>query len=95
MNEELPYIEEIVTDVIKKYNPRYGDDRICICGHPYHRHFDTYNHMFPVGCKYCGCIDFVESNVMHDGKHRCMCCGKEIENQYLKVCNKCASEFEF
>lgn len=30
------------------------------CGHAYYRHFDTYDDMLPVGCKYCGCETFVE-----------------------------------
>ena len=35
------------------YDPDYGDDKMCQCGHPYYRHFDTYEKMKPVGCKYC------------------------------------------
>ena len=37
------------------YNPDYGDDKVCQCGHRYYRHFDTYEDMKPVGCKYCSC----------------------------------------
>lgn len=57
---ELPYIitERIVIDMA--YNPNYGDNRICTCGHEYYRHFDSYEDMEPVGCKYCGCFEFVE-----------------------------------
>lgn len=43
-----------------KYDPKYGDNRICKCGHIYYRHFDTYDGMEPVGCKYCGCQNFIE-----------------------------------
>lgn len=35
------------------YDPMFGDERLCLCGHPYYRHFDTYEEMSPVGCKYC------------------------------------------
>lgn len=35
------------------YDPNYGDDEPCKCGHAYCRHFDTYEDMYPVGCKYC------------------------------------------
>lgn len=58
--KEEPYIIEL--KVIRKYqyNPHYGDDRICKCGHPYYRHFDTYKNMEAVGCKYCTCMVFVE-----------------------------------
>lgn len=58
-----PYIEELKIKKIRRYNPEYGDKRICICGHPYHRHFDSYENMRPVGCKYCGCHEFVEANL--------------------------------
>ena len=40
------------------YDPEYGDDKICECEHPYHRHFDSYENMSPVGCKYCECRSF-------------------------------------
>lgn len=38
---EQPYLvtQRIVTD--RHYNPAYGDDRICECGHAYYRHFDS------------------------------------------------------
>lgn len=59
-NGQLPYIitERIVVDMA--YNPDYGDSRLCTCGHEYHRHFDSFDNMEPVGCKYCGCFEFVE-----------------------------------
>lgn len=28
-------------------------------------------------------------------EHHCVCCGAYIEEERLKVCNKCASEFQF
>ena len=64
MNNEQPYIEEKEKVVISKkrvYNPNYGDSRICRCGHSYYRHFDTYEEMSPVGCKYCSCGEFIEA----------------------------------
>jgi hypothetical protein len=36
-----------------EYDPGYGDNRKCECTHSYYRHFDTYDGMAPVGCKYC------------------------------------------
>ena len=56
--EEQPYLEVVVKQ--RAYNPKYGDNRMCICGHAYYRHFDTYDDMLPVGCKYCLCDTFVE-----------------------------------
>lgn len=46
------------------YNPEYGDDKLCRCGHTYYRHFDSYENMNHVGCKYCDCylFDSVEDN---------------------------------
>lgn len=35
------------------YDPKFGDDRLCLCGHSYYRHFDSYDNHRPVGCKYC------------------------------------------
>ena len=95
MSLENPYIDEEVVTIVRKYNPKYGDDRICICGHPYYRHFDTYDSMLLVGCKYCGCYEFKESTVSNDGDHKCACCGVELSGTHLKVCDKCASEYRF
>ncbi len=61
MEEQKPYIELTVTTVERKYNPNYGDDRKCKCGHTYYRHFDSYEEMYPCGCKYCGCFTFEEA----------------------------------
>ena len=44
------------------YNPEFGDQKLCKCGHPYYRHFDTYEDMRAVGCKYCGCHLFIDAN---------------------------------
>jgi Zn-finger nucleic acid-binding protein len=53
--------DETADNIPKPYDPEYGDDRICMCGHPYYRHFDTYSTpMEPVGCKYCDCRRFKE-----------------------------------
>ena len=42
------------------YDKNFGDTRTCKCGHPYYRHFDSYDEMNPVGCKYCHCEQFEE-----------------------------------
>lgn len=34
---------------------------MCVCGHTYYRHFDTWDDMEAVGCKYCGCKEFIEA----------------------------------
>lgn len=60
--EDSPYLVYEYTKVvrIKKYNPNYGDDRLCVCGHSYYRHFDSWEDMDAVGCKYCPCREFKE-----------------------------------
>ena len=58
---EVPYLITKITVVgyRKQYNPNYGDDKLCKCGHTYYRHFDSYGGMAAVGCKYCCCDEFV------------------------------------
>ena len=59
--EEPVYITNYSMTQHVTYNRKYGDNRKCVCGHPYYRHFDSYEGMEPVGCKYCnGCYKFVE-----------------------------------
>jgi hypothetical protein len=53
-----PYLCSYVITIENKYNPNYDNDKLCKCGHSYYRHFDSYEDMDPVGCKYCGCQNF-------------------------------------
>jgi len=55
---EKPYIETRRVVIDREYNPKYGDSKICVCGHTYERHFDGYEDMSDVGCKYCQCHTF-------------------------------------
>ena len=50
------------------YDPNFGDDRECACGHSYYRHFDSYEDMSPVGCKYCECRRFREKTDVTEDK---------------------------
>lgn len=59
MNEKAYIIREQVV-ATSSYNPAFGDGRVCKCGHQYHRHFDSYEDMSPIACKYCVCELFVE-----------------------------------
>ncbi len=67
-NKEDPYIIETKTVEVKMYNPKYGNDRACECGHVYYRHFDSYDEMDPCGCKYCSCYIFEEKKNAEDDK---------------------------
>src|SRR3982751_6777848 len=59
MKKDKPYLEK----TFNIYNPQYGNYRVCICGHRYYRHFDSYEDNEPVGCKYCPCSTFVEATL--------------------------------
>lgn len=64
LREIADFINEqmLLRDPAKKYNPEFGDDKICGrrgCGHPYYRHFDWAEN-YAVGCKYCPCVNFKE-----------------------------------
>jgi hypothetical protein len=67
---DAPYIETevVVKAVFREYNPDYGDGKLCKCGHSYYRHFDSYENMAPVGCKYCGCHTFVQAEEIDNGQ---------------------------
>lgn len=97
--KQEPYIcvEVVTVKTTRHYNPDYGDDRVCQCGHAYYRHFDTYEEMYACGCKYCGCYEFVEG-VCQAGKP-CLfegCSGtlakRGNEHNYQLVCTTCWTE---
>lgn len=66
--DNAPYIETevVLKAVFKEYNPDFGDGKLCKCGHSYYRHFDSYENMAPVGCKYCECDEFVLAEDAND-----------------------------
>ena len=59
-----PYIYDITLEISvkSKYNPSYGDSRICKCGHRYDRHFDFHEDFESSNCKYCECVEFEEED---------------------------------
>ena len=57
---EPVYLEELLISRVFNYNPNYGDERVCKCGHIYGRHFDPFEAWPVVNCKYCKCYDFKE-----------------------------------
>lgn len=46
---------------IRTYSPEYdkSTDELCVCGHQYYRHFDSYEKLPYVSCKYCNCMEFI------------------------------------
>ena len=46
-SDDSPYLTSSVKveGIRKQYNPKYGDDKLCKCGHSYYRHFDSYEDM--------------------------------------------------
>ncbi len=43
---------------VPEYDESIDDVALCVCGHTYYRHFDPFEEMYPVGCKYCRCYEF-------------------------------------
>lgn len=64
--KDEPYIKLYRLEEDLLYNPDFGDDRKCECGHPYHRHFDSYEDNEAVGCKYCQCFYFKEKPINNE-----------------------------
>lgn len=52
-------------DLIDQYDSNFGDNKECLCGHEYYRHFDTYDNMAAIGCKYCSPYTYRSSGVQH------------------------------
>lgn len=58
--ETAPYHYTADYIIEPHYNPKFGDSKLCKCGHSYYRHFDSYENMEAIGCKYCSCDSFEE-----------------------------------
>ncbi len=60
-----------------KWSAEHDQDELCACGHRYERHFDTYENMLAVGCKYCECATFQRAALPADAppKPVCICTG--------------------
>lgn len=57
-----PYLVYEVKRSLKAHgwNRDYNQEAVCKCGHAYYRHFDTWEEMYPCGCKYCDDCDIFE-----------------------------------
>lgn len=54
----MPDTPRLTDDEVLVYDPELADVP-CRCGHAHYRHFDSYDDMRPVGCKYCECQEWV------------------------------------
>jgi hypothetical protein len=61
--DEDPYFFGIRITKFRKWNPKYNQEAECVCGDPYHRHFDSYEGMDPIGCKDCEWLTFEPKNI--------------------------------
>lgn len=61
--KQQPYLFKTIKVKRRYYNPDYGDDRICQCGHPYNCHFDSDADMLDLGCNSCECFVFMEKGI--------------------------------
>ena len=73
------------------YDAKYGDSQACICGHVYYRHFDSYEEMSPVGCKYCGCTAHVQAHCSECNGHLEQCSKSFGEHDLVRFvqCIRC------
>lgn len=65
LKDTIPYHYKTNTEIYieKVYNPKYGDNKVCICGDSYEKHFDSWDEMTACGCKYCECDHFKEKTL--------------------------------
>jgi hypothetical protein len=56
-------VEMLESKISRAWNPNHDQKAVCECGHPYHRHFDGYEDMASVGCKYCECYTFTTRTI--------------------------------
>ena len=56
------YIVSYSVNIHREYNPLFGDNRECKCGHVYYRHFDSYEGMY-CGCQ---CFELSDSEIRED-----------------------------
>lgn len=80
-----------------KWDENHDENETCKCGHPYYRHFDTYEDMYPIGCKYCNCYEFEsdpEGGLKYANEICCVCHGKLAPVPEENWCAKCGKVME-
>lgn len=95
-NNKLFYPNNIEIEV-KYCNIKQGDiGRIVTDMHYINRLCDMIMSIFKTKEHYALWYNHHKNNKSNKHKeHHCVCCGKYTEEEHLKVCDKCASEFKF
>lgn len=83
------------------WDENHDENDICLCGHWYYRHFDSYENMRPIGCKYCDCYIFKSANIDPEYAEKCYqekrCpfpnCETPPDTFCLPVCDNCEGHY--
>jgi hypothetical protein len=51
-------VDELEERIARLWDPNHDQNAECECNHVYNRHFDGYDDMRAIGCKYCECDTF-------------------------------------
>lgn len=54
-------LSELTEQINRSWSPNHDQQAKCTCSHAYERHFDSYEDMYPIGCKYCECDTFTDA----------------------------------
>lgn len=60
--EIIKILSDLKNEIERSWNPNRDQQEKCSCSHAYGRHFDSYEDMYPIGCKYCECDTFEYPN---------------------------------
>lgn len=60
--EIIKILNGLTDEIERSWNPNRDQQEKCTCSHSYERHFDSYEDMYPIGCKYCECDTFERAN---------------------------------
>ncbi len=57
-NVSAEFRKQLDDKIARLWDENHDQNAWCTCGHIYNRHFDGYDDMASVGCKYCECYAF-------------------------------------
>ena len=96
-NDWLSFYPNDITIVIKRAKIKIEDiDKVVANMHYINKLCDVIMSIFKTKEHYALWYKHHKDNEHSKHKdHHCMCCGEYIEEEHLKVCDKCASEYKF